>query len=160
DPIRLRAIVEGLSAVAREIPVVFPVHPRTAAALDRSALRRAAEGIRCIAPVGYLDMVRLEKSAAVVATDSGGVQKEAFFFGIPCVTLRDETEWVELVELGWNQLASPLSASTIRNAVTSALGKTGEPSRPYGDGKAGEEILAVIESQWVGGGRAEPEVTR
>ncbi|HEY6931241.1 MAG TPA: UDP-N-acetylglucosamine 2-epimerase (non-hydrolyzing) [Thermoanaerobaculia bacterium] len=157
DPIRLRAIVEGLSAVAMEIPVVFPVHPRTASALERTGLRRAAEGIRCIEPVGYLDMVRLEKSAAVVATDSGGVQKEAFFYGVPCVTLRDETEWVELLELGWNQLASPLSAAKIRSAVANARGSTGKDSRPYGDGKAGEEILEVIESQWLSE-RAEPEV--
>ena len=159
DPIRLQAIVEGLSAVARDIPVVFPVHPRTAAALERTGLSRAAEAIRCINPVGYLDMVRLERSAAVVATDSGGVQKEAFFFRVPCVTLRDETEWVELLELGWNRLASPLSASGIRNAVTSARGKTGEESYPYGDGKAGEEILAVIESQWLGE-RAEAAIAR
>jgi UDP-GlcNAc3NAcA epimerase len=87
------------------------------------------------------------------------VQKEAFFFGVPCVTLRDETEWVELLELGWNQLVSPLSASNIRNAVTSARGKTGDESRPYGEGKAGEEILAVIELKWLGG-RAKTEIAR
>jgi UDP-GlcNAc3NAcA epimerase len=151
DPIRLRAIVEGLAAVAQEIPVVFPVHPRTAAALDGSGLKRTgAQAIRWIPPVGYLDMVRLEQCAAVVATDSGGVQKEAFFFRVPCVTLRDETEWVELLELRWNRLVSPLTAAGIRDAVTGALGRRGEESRPYGDGKAGEKILAVIESQWLG----------
>src|SRR5690606_5783961 len=107
DPVRLRAIFDGLTTVATELPVVFPVHPRTRQRIDDLACTHVSDGVRLIPPVGYLDMVMLERGAAVIATDSGGVQKEAYFHGVPCVTLRDETEWIELVERGWNRLASP-----------------------------------------------------
>ena len=93
DPARLEAVFEGLFRVAAELPVVLPLHPRTRKALERLGwLERAREQLRLIEPVGYLDMVALEKNARLIATDSGGVQKEAYFFGVPCVTLRDETE--------------------------------------------------------------------
>lgn len=104
DPARLRAIFGGLLRVAADIPVVLPVHPRTRSALEReNLLREVQRHLRLIDPVGYLDMVMLERHARLIATDSGGVQKEAFFYRVPCVTLRDETEWVELVDLGWNR---------------------------------------------------------
>jgi len=102
DPARLEAVFEGLSRVAAELLVVLPLHPRTRKALERLGwLEHARERLRLIEPVGYLDMVALEKNARLIATDSGGVQKEAYFFGVPCVMLRDETEWVELIEAGW-----------------------------------------------------------
>ncbi len=110
DASRLRAIVEALSELAREIPVVLPLHPRTRASLERSSLHGCFHGgLRVVGPVGYLEMVALERGARLIATDSGGVQKEAFFHGVPCVTLRDETEWVELVEAGWNCCVPPAS---------------------------------------------------
>ena len=138
DPERLRAIMEGLDEVAREIvPVVLPLHPRTRAAMQREDIQPGS--IRLIDPVGYLDMVALERHAAVIATDSGGVQKEAYFHGVPCVTLRDETEWVELVEMGWNRLVTPSQAGT-KEAISAAIGKYGARGAPYGIGDAARGI--------------------
>lgn len=141
DPERLRAIVDGLEAVAVEHPVILPLHPRTRAALERHGIALAR--VRAIDPVGYLDMVALEHHAALIATDSGGVQKEAYFHGVPCVTLRDETEWTELVDLGWNRMAPPTRAD-IASEIRAALGTTGREGRPYGDGHAAEHIVRAI----------------
>ena len=139
DPERLRAIMEGLDEVAREtMPVVLPLHPRTRAAMEREEIQPNA--IRMIEPVGYLDMVALERHAAVIATDSGGVQKEAYFHGVPCVTLRDETEWVELVEAGWNIIVPPLNRE-VAISVKSTVGKTGREVLPYGTGEAARCIV-------------------
>ena len=149
DPGRLAPILEGLAAASSARPVVFPLHPRTAAAMRKSGFDRNG-GIRFIPPVGYLDMLLLEQCAGVIATDSGGVQKEAFFFGVPCVILRDETEWVELVDLGWNRVITPLSAAAVGQAIGEAFGRKGSDGKPYGDGTAGERILAILEEQWRG----------
>ena len=141
----LAAIFDGLERVAADVPVVLPLHPRTRAALEREGrLAQAQRSLRLTDPVGYLDMVLLEKNARLVATDSGGVQKEAFFFRVPCVTLRTETEWVELVELGWNRVVPPTSAGAVANAVRGALGRTGAEGDPYGDGSAAARIAAVL----------------
>jgi len=103
DQERLRSILEGLQRVPR--PVVFPAHPRTVDRLERyGLLERAESELRVVDPVGYPDFVRLLEAAERIATDSGGVQKEAFFLDTPCVTLREETEWVETVACGWNEL--------------------------------------------------------
>jgi UDP-GlcNAc3NAcA epimerase len=143
DPLRLRAIVEGLCEVGKSVPVVFPVHPRTRKALERHRLfDEAVAYLRLIDPVGYLDMVMLEQNARLIATDSGGVQKEAFFYRVPCVTLRGETEWVELVELGWNRLVYPHSANAVANGITEGLASPGGMERePYGNGRSGELIV-------------------
>lgn len=141
DPDRLRAIIAGLDRVARNLPVVLPLHPRTRAALQREAL--TARAIYMIDPVGYLDMVALESRAAVIATDSGGVQKEACFHGVPCVTLRDETEWVELVGLGWNRLAKA-TPEAIEEAINNAVGSRGAEATSYGDGNAAARIVEVL----------------
>ena len=130
-----------LAAVAERLPVVWPMHPRTRAVLEREGwLGRLPAGVRVLDPVGYLDMVQLEMEAAVIATDSGGVQKEAYFHQVPCVTLRDETEWTELVEAGWNRLAPPRSADAVRGAVLGALGTRGVAIDPYGRGDAAVRI--------------------
>ncbi len=139
---RLRSIVAGLSCAAEEISIVFSLHPRTRMALlKKQDLINASKRIRFVDPVGYLDMIMLERNAKLIVTDSGGVQKEAFFFSVPCVTLRTETEWGELVQMGWNRLAPPTDSSTVAAAVKRGL--TEAPKRtqnPYGDGHAAEKI--------------------
>jgi UDP-GlcNAc3NAcA epimerase len=97
--------------------------------------------VRLIDPVGYLDMVMLERSASLIATDLGGVQKKVFFYEVPCVTLRDEAEWVELVQAGWNHLAPPESAAKVAAVIDSALGTRGSDVKPYGDGNAAQNIV-------------------
>jgi UDP-GlcNAc3NAcA epimerase len=140
-PLRLQAIVDGLEAVAQQLPVIWPMHPRTRNVLQSMGrLNTLLPQLRLLEPVGYLDMVQLEKHAAVIATDSGGVQKEAFFYQVPCVTLRDETEWVELVDAGWNRLVVPDSALKIKDQIIKAVGSFGKNIQPYGDGTAASQI--------------------
>ena len=103
-------------------------------------------GVKLLEPVGYLDMVRLEKFAALIVTDSGGVQKEAFFHGVPCVTLRDETEWTELIDSGWNRLASPRNGGSLGRDVLAALGSHGQAIQPYGDGTASLRIAQHLQN--------------
>ena len=132
DPSRLRQIVSAFLESQEEI--IMPVHPRTRKALNALGVLPSLGKLRTLEPVGYLDMIMLESSARVVLTDSGGVQKEAYWLGVPCLTLRDETEWVETVEAGWNRL---VKAET--PAILAALKTVHIPSsRPvlYGDGHA------------------------
>lgn len=141
NPQRLRAIFEGLDRVARSVPVVVPLHPRTRDALTRQSLTDGSlSALTLIDPVGYLDMLLLEKHALVIATDSGGVQREAFFFRVPCVTLRRETEWAELVELGWNRILDELRGDRVEVAILQAVGREGAEAAPYGDGTAARKI--------------------
>jgi len=146
DPQRLRAIFEGFSEVAQEIKVVLPLHPRTRAALVEVGLYdKVARSVCLIEPVGYLDMVMLEKNARVIATDSGGVQKEAFFYRVPCLTLRDETEWVELVDLGWNRIIPPTSKERVSAGICENLQTSGgSDGYPYGDGESAERIVHLL----------------
>ena len=139
-PARLRAILEGLQGVSAEMPVLLPLHPRTRARIASEGLNPLTRGLTVLEPLGYLEMIGLTRHAAVVATDSGGVQKEAFFYRVPCVTLRDETEWTELVESGWNHLTPPLDAARITAAVRGARGRAGRDVEPYGDGDAAGRI--------------------
>lgn len=141
-PQRLLAIVDALEVIADRLPVVWPLHPRTRAALNKAGrLERLERKILLIDPVGYLDMIQLEKFAALIVTDSGGVQKEAFFYHVPCVTLRDETEWVELINAGWNRLTPPDCADAIVQDILGALGSHGENVMPYGQGNAAQRIV-------------------
>jgi len=145
DPQRLAAIVDALCAMARTRPVIWPLHPRTRNILDRLGLMdKARAGITLIDPVGYLDMVQLEKYAVLIATDSGGVQKEAFFHQVPCVTLRDETEWVELIDAGWNRLADARSEADLQAALQAALTAPRQAVQPYGDGTAARRIVEAL----------------
>ncbi|NLN18814.1 MAG: UDP-N-acetylglucosamine 2-epimerase (non-hydrolyzing) [Firmicutes bacterium] len=145
DSNRLQAIFEGLRMVTRQFPVVVPLHPRTRKALETHRLLNSVmDELIVIDPVGYLDMIHLERNACVIATDSGGVQKEAYFHRVPCVTLRDETEWMELVHSGWNQLVSPICANDVQRAILAAVGRRGTDVSLYGDGKAAERIADVL----------------
>jgi len=146
--VRLRCILDALSDVARRLDVVVPLHPRTRQRLIAGGdLERYAATLRLIEPVGYREMLALERHAAVIATDSGGMQKEAYFVGVPCVTLREETEWTELVDLGWNRLAPPTNPGAVSASIISALEtpRTDLPTAQlYGDGKAGERIAQIL----------------
>jgi UDP-N-acetylglucosamine 2-epimerase len=137
DPARLAAILDGLGRLPR--PVLWPVHPRTRKVLDQAAV---PSNVRVVEPFGYLDSLAAQRSAAAVVTDSGGVQKEAYILGVPCVTLRDETEWVETVEAGWNRLAGADASKISRMVETSP--PVERPSL-YGDGHAAERIVALLE---------------
>lgn len=139
---RLAEIVAALSGAPW--PVVLPVHPRTRARAVAAGVRLNGS-IRAISPVGYLEMLALERGATAIVTDSGGVQKEAYFLGVPCITVRDETEWTELVAAGWNRLAA-----ADQTAISEALRWAADFQRPairdglYGDGSAAEKVVAEL----------------
>jgi UDP-GlcNAc3NAcA epimerase len=142
DARRLGSILEALNQIAESVPVVLPLHPRTRARMSEFGLR--ASKIELLDPVGYLEMIALVRGAEAVLTDSGGLQKEAFFLGKPCVTLRGETEWVELVELGVNVLAGT-EPDAIVHAWRALSGRALDWSaRPYGAGDAGGRIVAAL----------------
>jgi UDP-GlcNAc3NAcA epimerase len=144
DPKRLENMFTALGILSEKIEVVLPLHPRTKNLLSTQLLNKAKK-VKIIEPVGYLDMLSLESQAKLIATDSGGVQKEAFFCRVPCVTLREETEWVELVELGWNQLASTnLPGEELAKRIWERTSIFGKNSEPYGDGHSAEKICKVL----------------
>ena len=146
DPARLSAILGGFSDIARDVPVVLPLHPRTRQRLADAGMSLRA-GVITLEPLGYLDMTSLVIGARLVMTDSGGLQKEAFFHGTPCVTLRDETEWVELVALGWNRIVPPIGAEQVAEGIRAALGAPIPPrpaESPYGDGASAKRIVECL----------------
>jgi UDP-GlcNAc3NAcA epimerase len=150
DPLRLGAITAALKELGDSLPVVLPLHPRTEEAMRAAGLEwTAGGGVKVIPPVGYLDMLMLQRAAVLVVTDSGGMQKEAYFSGTPCVTLRDETEWTELVELGWNRLAPTHSVESLREAFGGMLSAgPGRTGRPYGTGDAAARTVRVLKDRF------------
>lgn len=136
----LNEILIGLSQSPH--PVILPLHPRTKKAIESFHLN-PADNIRLIDPVGYLDMVALEKNAAIIATDSGGVQKEAYFHSVPCITLRNETEWTELVDAGVNLLAGA-NKDKIAHYLNSDMTNMKFSQALYGDGYAGKKIVSAL----------------
>jgi UDP-GlcNAc3NAcA epimerase len=143
DPRRLAVL---LSMLEVDHPVVFPVHPRTREAIARAGLK-LPDNVRAIEPVGYLAMVALESHATMIATDSGGLQKEAYLAGVPCVTLRSETEWVETVAAGWNRVVG-LQRGALRSALDDAAFMNRSRPRPelFGDGMAASRIVGGLEA--------------
>lgn len=139
EPQRLREIFNGLADSG--LPVILPLHPRTRAEMRRLEIC-PAHNIRVVEPIGYLEMVWLERSCWAVVTDSGGMQKEAYFHSKPCVTLRDETEWVELVDGGYNVLCGA-DSDAIREAVCNVTPIL-DQSHLYGDGTASNQIVAIL----------------
>jgi UDP-N-acetylglucosamine 2-epimerase len=147
---RPETVTGVLSALGRlGLPIVVPLHPRTRAVLDAAGGSRVSGPVRLIAPVSYHEMLILERHARLILTDSGGVQKEAFLLGVPCVTLRNETEWVETVEAGWNRVAGT-APDSIEAAARLALEEDRpERGQPYGDGHAAEAILGIVADSWL-----------
>ena len=140
DAQALRALVDAFGRL--EAPVVFPAHPRTQKALAQAAISPAAN-VRVSEPVGYLEMLALERNARAVLTDSGGVQREAYFLAVPCVTLRDDSEWPETIAGGWNLLAGR-DPDRIVAAARRPRPKTAPPLL-FGDGRAAEKIVEILE---------------
>jgi len=145
DPARLTEILSALDRIAQDMPVVLPLHPRTRKLVQTYGLQHLLGALVVCDPLPFFDMVTLEQSAKVILTDSGGVQKEAFFYGIPCITLRDETEWVETVQLGWNQLVGA-SNDAIVHACGQVCAALPAPAAvaPYGNGQAASRILPLL----------------
>jgi UDP-N-acetylglucosamine 2-epimerase len=136
---RLGRIAEGLDRL--DEPVVFPAHPRTRAQLEREGLS-LGDHVRVVQPLGYLELASLASQARVILTDSGGLQKEAYWYGVPCVTLRPSTEWVDTLEVGANVLVDD-DPDALVNAVRQAHMPSVRPVL-YGDGHASERIAEVL----------------
>jgi UDP-GlcNAc3NAcA epimerase len=139
DLLRLSSILNAFNAL--EEPVIFPVHPRTRRVISDAGYQLKPH-VKLVDPVAYLEMVSLADSAALVLTDSGGLQKEAYWLGVPCVTLREETEWVETVDAGWNILVGSNSDKIVRT-VRSFAPKDSHPVL-YGDGCASAKCIELL----------------
>ncbi len=145
DPRRLSSILSALAEIATQLPVVLPLHPRTRKLVGDYGMAHLLGQLIVTDPLPFLDMIALEQASRLILTDSGGVQKEAFFYGVPCITMRDETEWVETVDLGWNQLVGA-STPSILSAANKVIQSTPNSvtAKPYGTGKAARDILALL----------------
>ena len=147
DPSRLIEILDALREISSTIPVVLPLHPRTKNMIAMINKKELLVGLHITEPLPYLDMIRLEMSARAIITDSGGVQKEAFFHKVPCLTLREETEWVETVQTGWNHLCGA-NKKRILDAWQGLKSKHPQKdSAPYGDGNAAALIIGKLLSE-------------
>ena len=145
NPDRLIAILNNLNAAAMVLPVILPLHPRTRQAMEKLNGISLNPLIHVIEPVGYLDMVMLEENARVIVTDSGGVQKEAYFHRVPCLTVRDETEWTELVECGWNKIVGVDAEKFSRSLAQAMAGNPPEwRSDLYGSGQSAGLIIDIL----------------
>jgi UDP-GlcNAc3NAcA epimerase len=140
---RLKSIFDGFKKIGREIPILLPLHPRTRQKMETWGLK-VSNSIKIIEPVSYFEIIYLLENCMLVLTDSGGLQKEAFFFKKPCITLRNETEWVELVEHGFNLLTGA-KAENIYNTYKAVVEKDLNFNiELYGDGRAGERIVDIL----------------
>ncbi len=142
---RLTEIVSALGSLAESLPVVLPLHPRTRKLIAEHDLTHLLGAVRIVEPIPFLDMVALEQASQLILTDSGGVQKEAYFYGVPCITMRDETEWVETVTIGWNKLVGANRKAILAAAQTAMKDQPpAQSENPYGDGHAAESIVASL----------------
>jgi UDP-GlcNAc3NAcA epimerase len=142
DQKRLSSIVEAVSRLAQNTTVVFPIHPRTKKQIACFDLMNKLNSVLLTPPLPFLDMIQLEQFAKVILTDSGGVQKEAYFYEVPCVTMRDETEWIETVASGWNNVVGA-DADGIVAACRAEKPKNAPPAA-YGDGTAAKKCVELI----------------
>lgn len=145
---RLSGIVAALGEISATMPVILPLHPRTRKLLTDTGLANRLGTVKVVEPLPFLDMIALEQAATVILTDSGGVQKEAFFYGVPCITMRDETEWVETVTTGANQLVGASAPAILAAFEASAkAGKKETHAMPYGDGDAAGKIVSLLQQR-------------
>ena len=141
---RLESILKGLRDISHELPIVLPLHPRTKRRVEDFGFSNLLQPLQVLEPLGFLDMLVLQKESSLILTDSGGVQKEAFFQKTPCVTLRSETEWVELLPGGHNRLARP-EVDSITEKAKEALASSPDWDVPlYGDGRSAETIVRAL----------------
>jgi UDP-N-acetylglucosamine 2-epimerase len=145
NPKRLKSILRALNEIGKDVPVILPLHPRTKKMMKVYHLFPETQRIKLIDPVSYLDMLTLEKNAKTILTDSGGVQKEAYWFGVPCFTLRNETEWVETTRSGGNVLVGTETKRIVEEVRHKVGGKRVLKNvRIFGDGKASERIVQIL----------------
>ncbi|MFB3883675.1 MAG: non-hydrolyzing UDP-N-acetylglucosamine 2-epimerase [Thermodesulfobacteriota bacterium] len=145
DPKKLKSILTALIEIGKNIPVILPLHPRTRKMMETFRLPKRSKEIHLIEPLPYLDMLKLERNAKAILTDSGGVQKEAYWFRVPCFTLRDETEWVETVQSGWNVLVGSRKEKIVKE-VRCGWSRGIRPGRTgrFGDGRASKRIAQIL----------------
>ena len=142
DQNRLESIFKALNSINKTLPVILPLHPRTKKIIHESSFSDLLTALKVVGPASYFETQRLEMSAKMILTDSGGMQKEAFFNKVPCITLRDETEWVETVDSGWNQLVGATTEKIIE--ASRSFEKPQEYLNFYGEGTAAKKILNKI----------------
>lgn len=143
---KLEEILISLNEISKFIDVIFPIHPRTFAAIKKYKFDGYLDSIKVTEPLSFFEMIHLEKNATLILTDSGGVQKEALFYDVPCITIRTETEWTETIEIGANQLVEA-NSETIKNHALKVLNsnrKSWSEFSPYGDGNAAKQILNEV----------------
>jgi UDP-GlcNAc3NAcA epimerase len=143
---RLTNIIKAANELSEKYPVLYPVHPRAKAYLEKYDLK-FSENVKVLPPMSYFEMILAEKYAKLIMTDSGGMQKEAFFHEVPCITMRDETEWLETIESGWNIIVGA-DYHKIMESANTYLSSPPLPVRvkPYGDGNAAEKIVKHLSS--------------
>lgn len=141
---RLSEIMDAFATISDSLPVVLPLHPRTRSILSKNNLLPKNNGVWLIDPVGYLNMIYLLNNTSLVMTDSGGLQKEAYFFKKPCITLRDETEWVELLNVGANKLAGANKTEILKCFHDFLSRRVNFPTALYGDGNAAMQIVNFL----------------
>ena len=140
----LTEIVKAVNKISEKMTVLYPVHPRTGKFINEYGLS-FSNNVKLITPVGYLEMILLEKHASYILTDSGGVQKEAFFYRVPCITMREETEWVETAALGWNKITGANSKQIIDAFADFTKNRPAKTSaKPYGNGDAASKIVSRL----------------
>jgi UDP-GlcNAc3NAcA epimerase len=145
DPERLKSILRALNEVGEETRVILPLHPRTKKVTKVYHLFSEFKNIKFIDPLSYFDMLKLEKNAKAILTDSGGVQKEACWFGVPCFTLREETEWVETIKSGWNVLVGTSTERIVEGvSQMEGRGRYLRGNEIFGDGKASQKIVQIL----------------
>jgi UDP-N-acetylglucosamine 2-epimerase len=145
DPKKLQSILKALNMIGKEAPVILPLHPRTKKMIDLHRLSKETQNVKIIDPVSYLNMLALERHARAILTDSGGVQKEAYWFRVPCITLREETEWIETVRSGWNVLAGSETERIIEGVRKISNRKRQRKTRDsFGNGKASGKIVDFL----------------